>query len=86
MPIVERNRTIKPSSRESTSKYRVNLENVQVDDIIHINIDHESKPFKESYVIKAKDLNGKKSLYFTTEENGDSIKVIWTGGVVPTKK
>lgn len=86
MGIIQKNRTIRPSSRQSASKYRVNVENAQQDEIIHINIDHESKPFKEIYIIKARDLNGKKSLYFTVEENGDSVKVIWTGEILPAKK
>ena len=85
MPTVERNRTIRPSSRQSTSKYRVNLEKIQNNDVIHIHIDHESKTFKESYTTKAKDLLGKKSLYFNVEENGNNIRIRWAGKAVPTK-
>jgi len=85
MLIIERNRTIRPSTRESSSKYRVNLENVQTNDIIRINIDHETKPFQESYTIAAKSLMGKKNLYFNVQENGKDISIVWAGDVIPTK-
>lgn len=86
MSTIERNRTIRPSSRQSTSKYRVNLDKVQDDDIIYINIGHESKAFKESYIIYAKNLLGKKNLYFDVEEVGNSVKVVWAGEIIPTRK
>jgi|SRR5690606_174980 len=85
MPIIERNRTIRPNTRQTSSKYRVNLEKVRADDVVRINIDHESKSFQESYTITAKDLLGRKNLYFDVKENGDSISIIWIGDIMPRK-
>ena len=75
-----RNRTIRPSSRQSTStNYRINTKNVAIKDILIVNIDHESKPFRETYYFEGSDVAQKDSIHFKVSESDTEINITWAG-------
>ena len=51
MAKIIRNRTIRPSTRDEKSKsYKIDTENVGAEDMLIVNIDHESNTLKRSYL------------------------------------
>lgn len=78
-PIV-RNRTIRPSSRKATStRYKIDTEAVSAADTLVVNIDHETKPFKESYLFVGNQVANLNSVHFEVVENGPHIRIVWKG-------
>ena len=78
MPEIIRNRTIRPSSRKDTSvNYRVHINGLSSTDILIVNINHESKPFKKTFKFKGIDVLKKKSLGFKVYDDGDQIIINW---------
>jgi len=74
-----RNRTIRPSSRKDTSiSYKVNTKNVLANDKLIVNINHETKPFRATYIFKGVDIVDKNSISFSVTEQNDKIKIIWS--------
>lgn len=79
MPDIIRNRTIRPSTRLASSvNYRVHIEGVGANDILVVNITHESKPFKKTYRFRGLDVLKKKSLGFKVYDDGKTITINWT--------
>ena len=73
--ILEKARVIRESTRKNTSNsYKVDLKNRKIEEDVRVIITHESKPsFKEEYLFKANQLQGKKSIHF----RWDGEKVRW---------
>lgn len=77
---ITRNRTIRPSTRLEISKsYKINTKNVSRGDILVVNIDHESKPFRKSYKFNGSDVDQKDSISFRVTDFGSSIDISWSG-------
>lgn len=80
MAEVIRNRTIRPSTRLTTSvNYRVDVSSVLRTDTLVVYINHESKPFKRTYRFNGKDVADKNSISFKVVESGKTIDIIWSG-------
>jgi hypoxanthine-DNA glycosylase len=90
MAEIRRNRTIRPSTRlEKSRSYKVDTKGVSQGDVLLVNIDHETKPFRRSYTFKGSDLAQRDSISFTVGEEGNSIDIRWSGatpiGTTPSK-
>lgn len=90
MTEIIRNRTIRPSTRlEKSKSYKIDTKAVSRGDILVVNIDHETKPFRKSYKFNGSDVAHKASISFRVNDNGTSINISWSGatpiGTVPTK-
>jgi hypothetical protein len=80
MAEIIRNRTIRPSSRlETSTSYKIDTSKVQAGNILVVNIDHESKPFRRTYRFKGSDIVGKKSIHFQVKEDENNIEITWSG-------
>lgn len=80
MAIIERNRTIRPSTRlESSKNYKVDTSKVLEGDTLIVNIDHESKPFKRTYKFKGEDVCTRKSISFRVNDFVKHIDISWSG-------
>lgn len=79
MAEIHRSRTIRPSSRlETSTSYKVNVEGISANDTLVVTVDHESKPFRQVYRFSGKQLQGRKSIHFKTDDDN----IIWSS-VVP---
>jgi hypoxanthine-DNA glycosylase len=79
MPQITRNRTIRPSSRQENSKrYKINTKQVTKSDTLVVNIDHESRPFYETFKFKGADVANKASIHFWVNDNEDPIEINWS--------
>jgi len=80
MAEITRNRTISPSTRlEKSKSYKIDTKNVSRDDILVVNIDHETKPFRKSYKFNGSDVAHKDSISFRVNAFGTSIDISWSG-------
>ena len=80
MTEITRNRTIRPSTRNEKSKsYKINTETVSRGDILVVNIDHETKPFRKTYKFNGSDVAHKDSISFRVNDYGTSIDISWSG-------
>lgn len=80
MTEIIRNRTISPSTRQEKSKsYKINTENVSRGDILVVNIDHETKPFRKTFKFNGADVANKDSIHFRVNDFGTSIEISWSG-------
>lgn len=81
MATIERTRVIRPSARQASSPYRVNIENRTANDDLCVTITHESD---SSYIRKnyfsSQKLQGRKSIYF--DWNGEDV--VWRNGITPS--
>lgn len=76
--IIIRNRTIRPSTRGLNSKnYKVDTKSVKADDVLIVNINHESNPFTGTYKFKGLDVVNKDSIHFEVREDEKSIEINW---------
>lgn len=83
MAEIIRNRTIRPSTRlEKSKNYKIDTKTVSHNDILIVNIDHETKPFSKLYKFKGSDVAHKNSISFRVIDFGTSIDVSWSG-VIP---
>ena len=83
MAEIIRNRTIRPSTRlEKSKSYKIDTKKVSHNDILIVNIDHETKPFRKTYRFKGSEVAHKDSISFRVNDFGTSIDVSW-GGVIP---
>ncbi len=80
MTEIIRNRTIRPSSRlEKSKSYKIDTKQVSRGDILIVNIDHESNPFKRTYRFNGGDVASKDSISFRVNEFGTSFNINWSG-------
>lgn len=80
MTTIIRSRTIRPSTRlEQSKSYKINTKVVSSGDILIVNIDHESKTFKQSYTFDGKDVKDKNSISFRVNDYGNRIDISWSG-------
>ncbi len=79
MAEITRNRTIRPSSRQESSTYKIDTKVVGANDVLLVNINHESKSFVKSFRFSGKDLATKNSIHFSVYESGSTIEVTWSG-------
>jgi len=75
-----KNRTIRPSTRLSTSKsYKIDTSQVLFGDTLIVNIFHENKTFKKTYKFDGADVALKNSISFRVNDFGNSIDISWSG-------
>lgn len=79
MTELTRNRTIRPSSRLESSTYKIDTKAVGANDVLVVNINHESKAFEKSFRFSGKDLATKNSIHFSVIESGSTIEINWSG-------
>ena len=80
MKVIVRNRTIRPSTRKETSvRYRVNVEKVSSDDSLEVNINHENLPFKRTYIFSGKDVGNRNNISFKVPGVGNKVDIQWSG-------
>src|SRR5690606_41197921 len=80
MTEIIRNRTIRPSTRlEKSKSYKIDTKTVSRGDILVVNIDHETKPFRKSYKFNGSDVAHKDSISFRVNDYGTSIDISWSG-------
>lgn len=80
MSEITRNRTIRPSTRLDKSKsYKIDTKTVSRGDILVVNIDHETKPFRKSFKFNGSDIAHKDSISFRINDYGTSIDISWSG-------
>ena len=90
MTEIIRNRTVRPSTRlEKSKSYKIDTKTVSRGDILVVNIDHETKPFRKSYKFNGSDVAHKDSISFRVNDYGTSIDISWSGatpiGTIATK-
>jgi len=78
MAEIIRRRTIRPSSRQPSSSYKVNTENVTARDTLVVYIDHEDNPGEYLFTFRfnGSDLMDKRSIHFKVEQN---LSIKWIG-------
>lgn len=82
MGTIERTRVIRPSSRQETSTYKVDIERRQENDGLHLTVTHENdNSFKKEFYFSANQLSRKKSIHFKWDGN----EIVWKGGIVPDR-
>lgn len=82
MTEITRNRTIRPSTRlEKSKNYKIDTKTVSWGDILVVNIDHETKPFRKSYKFNGSDVAHKDSISFRVNDYGTSIDISWSGAI-----
>lgn len=75
-----RNRKIKPSSRLETSiRYKIDTKRVSSNDMLIVNISHESKPFRATYYFKGSEVAQKDSIHFEVYDDNPQNYIIWSG-------
>lgn len=85
MGVIIRNRTVRPSTRNPDSAYRVQVKNAGPDDDIVIFIDHESIDFRSIYKCTGALFQESDSIYFKVESEKDEISINWMNGKIPEK-
>ena len=85
MSVIIRNRTIRPSTRDANSPYRIKVENAKVGDEIVIFIDHESMDYRSIYKCTGELFQESDSIYFKVESEEDEISIDWMKGKTPEK-
>ena len=73
-----RRRTIRPSTREPSSSYKVDTKKVTAQDTLIVRIDHEEKPGEYLFTFRfnGADLANKKSIHFEVRQD---ISIKWIG-------
>ncbi|WP_293298404.1 hypothetical protein [Pedobacter sp. UBA4863] len=80
MAEIIRNRVIRPSSRQEQSKnYKIDTTKVCADDILIVNITHESKPFARTYKFKGDGIVHENIIHFIVTNPNTSINISWSG-------
>lgn len=81
MPIVVRNRTLRPSTRKPSSSYKINTERVGASDTLRIEIDHEDNPEHLLFVfeIPGSEVAYKDSIHFKATGRGTDWNITWSG-------
>lgn len=82
MAIIKRNRTLRPSSREPQSTYKIDTSKVGIDDTLYVTITHEDNAeFKEVYIFEGKDLVDKNSIHFSYQDE----RIEWLDNLIYNK-
>lgn len=87
MGIMEKQRTLRPSSRKEISKsYKVDTRSILVDDILVLKIFHESdeKNPLGIYEFDGKDIAGKASIHFSAIKVDNAWKISFSGAYPKT--
>ncbi len=80
MPEIIRNRTIRPSSRaESSKSYKIETSSVTAKDTLIVNLNHESKTYKQTYKFSGRSIENKDSISFRVNDFGTRIEINWSG-------
>jgi hypothetical protein len=80
MAVIIRTRKIRPSTRKSTSvNYRVEISKVGKDDILEVEVSHESNSFLRTYYFHGKDIAHKNNISFKVIEEEPEIIILWSG-------
>lgn len=80
MQEIIRNRTIRPSTRLDTSvSYKIDTSKVTANDLLIVNIKHESKPFKRTYKFNGIEVAQKNSIHLIVNETAHEINIKWSG-------
>ncbi|HHH54884.1 MAG TPA: hypothetical protein ENK91_14570, partial [Bacteroidetes bacterium] len=80
MAEIIRNRTIRPSSRlEKSKNYKIDTKKVSANDILIVNISHESNPFFRTYKFNGNDIAKKNSISFKVNDFETSLDINWSG-------
>jgi len=80
MTEITRNRTIRPSTRlEKSTSYKIDTKTVSRGDILVVNIDHETKPFRKTFKFNGSDVALKDSISFRVNDFGTLIEISWSG-------
>ena len=85
MGVIIKNRTIRPSTRNPDSAYRIQVRNAIPDDDIVILIDHESMDFRSIYKCTGEVFQESDSIYFKVESEEGKISINWPRGKIPEK-
>ena len=84
MSLIIKNRTIRPSTRNANSAYRIKVANAKVDDEIVIFIDHESIDYIAIYKCTGELFQDTDSIYFSVEEDNIGKLIInWKSRRIP---
>lgn len=80
MAVIVRTRKIRPSTRKSTSvNYRVEISKVGKDDVLEVEVSHESDSFLRTYYFHGKAIAHKNNISFKVIEEVPEIKIVWSG-------
>lgn len=83
MSVIIRNRTIRPSTRDVKSKYRIQVTNAMPEDEIVIFIDHESADFRVIYKCTGVLFQERDSIYFKVDVANSKPTILWVGNNEP---
>ncbi len=80
MAVIVRTRKIRPSTRKSTSvNYRVEISKVGKDDVLEVEISHESNSFLRTYYFHGKAIAHKNNISFKVIKEVPEIEIMWSG-------
>lgn len=80
MAVILRTRKIRPSTRKQTSiNYRVAIAKVGGEDILEVEVSHESNSFLKTYYFHGKDIAHKDNISFRVIQELPEVKILWSG-------
>lgn len=85
MSLLIKNRTIRPSTREANSSYRIKVPNAKPDDEVVIFIDHESMDYRTIYKCTGELFQETDSIYFRVEMVNREVLIKWGANKEPEK-
>ncbi|WP_300024336.1 hypothetical protein [uncultured Maribacter sp.] len=83
MSVIIRNRTIRPSTRNVKSAYRIQVTNAKPENLIIIFIDHESADFRVIYKCTGAFFQERDSIYFKVKVINNKPTILWSGSNEP---
>lgn len=83
MAVIIKNRTIRPSTRNLKSAYRVRVVNAEPDDTVIIFIDHESMDYRSIYKCSGELFQENDSIHFKVLIKDNTINIRWQSGKIP---
>ncbi|MGF6854329.1 hypothetical protein [Paraburkholderia sp. CI3] len=75
MAVIERERILRPATRNPKSAYRVELPNLAPDDSLRLTIRDLHGNLVQIREFSARELDGSKSLYFRAKQDGGTWKI-----------
>ena len=81
MATITRRRTLRPSSREVKSTYKVDTKKVTTKDLLRIEIDHEDKPGEliAVFQLAGHAVTSKNSIHFVATKRPNGWSFEWSG-------
>lgn len=80
MAVILRTRKIRPSTRKPTSiNYRVAIAKVGREDVLEVEVSHESNSFLKTYYFHGKDIAHKDNISFRVIQELPEVKILWSG-------